>query len=144
MHTMTPIRFILIFSILLLSSFYSISQKEIPIDQLDRVADNVGGKAEFKRFFNQELIYPEKSFKEKIGGKVVLKFIVKADGSASDLKVIKSVNPEIDNEAARLFSYLQWVPTLYRKDAIDSIQPSNLILTLSNMKRYVKEEAMKK
>jgi len=113
-------RFKIVSLVLLLLPCCCFSQRELSIDQLDQVAGNVGGSKEFKRFFNQEVIYPEKSLKEKIKGKVVLKFIIKTDGSTADVKIIKSVNPEIDAEALRLFRYLQWIPSIYKKEKMDS------------------------
>lgn len=79
---------------------------------VDGFPSNVGGKTEFKRIFEQELIYPKTSLEKKIGGKVNLAFVVMADSTIKDLKVSQSINPEIDAEALRLFSLYQWVPAI--------------------------------
>jgi TonB family protein len=86
----------------------------------DRIADNVGGPREFRRVFEQEVIYPEKALKEGEGGKVELRFLIMADGSTSDLKVWKSAGPELDAEAIRIFKKLQWKPTIFEGKAVNS------------------------
>ncbi|MBA3972211.1 MAG: energy transducer TonB, partial [Bacteroidetes bacterium] len=73
---------------------------------------NVGGKAEFKRVFEQELIYPEKALKNNIGGKVLVNFDIKKDSSISNVKLITSGVAELDAEALRLFNLLLWVPAV--------------------------------
>jgi TonB family protein len=71
-------------------------------------AENFGGKSEFNRLFKQEVVYPEKSFAEKIGGKVDLKLSISEEGSLTDIKILSSVNEEIDAEAIRLIRLLEW------------------------------------
>lgn len=73
---------------------------------------NVGGKAEFKRMFEQELIYPERSLKNNAGGKVRIDFDIKKDSSISNVRVTPSGVPELDAEALRLFNLLLWVPAV--------------------------------
>lgn len=73
---------------------------------------NVGGKTEFKRIFEQELIYPESALKNKIGGSVAINFDIKKDSSISNIKMVSCGVPELDNEAMRIFKLLQWVPAV--------------------------------
>jgi TonB family protein len=97
--------------LLLLIPFQFCSAQVAELDQEDqRTASNIGGKKEFRRLFEQELMYPEASLKSRTGGKVELSFIVKADSSIADLKVDRSVNQELDQEAIRIFRLLKWMP----------------------------------
>ena len=73
-------------------------------------ASNYGGKQALKDLIKNELVYPESSRTAKIEGIVVIKFIVKSDGTTNEVKISESVSPEIDNEAIRLFNYLLWIP----------------------------------
>jgi TonB family protein len=73
---------------------------------------NVGGKLEFKRVFEQELMYPEEALKNKVGGKTLIGFIVKRDSTLSDIKLTSSGNASLDAEAYRIFRLLQWVPAV--------------------------------
>ena len=79
---------------------------------VDVLPTNVGGRQEFKRLFEQELIYPENSLKKKIGGKVVINFVVMNDSIAANVKPVSSGVPDIDAEAMRLFKLYQWVPAV--------------------------------
>ncbi len=90
-------------------SFHSNAQVGFNVDVLP---SNIGGKAEFKRVFDQELMYPEKELKDKVGGKVVFEFIVKKDSSVSDVKILQNATPELEAEARRLFNLFQWVPAM--------------------------------
>ncbi len=79
---------------------------------VDGFPSNVGGKIEFKRVFEQELLYPTDALEKKIGGKVNIAFVVNADSSVTDVKISSGVNTEIDAEALRLFALYQWVPAI--------------------------------
>lgn len=84
------------------------------VSELDRedqhLASNIGGKHELKRFFEQELIYPENELQNKVGGKVEISLHVKPDSTVDQVKIIKSVSPAIDAEALRIFRKLKWTP----------------------------------
>ncbi|MCX6296978.1 MAG: energy transducer TonB, partial [Bacteroidetes bacterium] len=79
---------------------------------------NVGGKSEFKRVFEQELIYPETSLQNKIGGKVTINFDIKKDSSVSNVKLVSCGAAELDAEAIRLFNLLLWVPAVKEGQSI--------------------------
>ena len=50
-----------------------------------------------------------------IQGRVVVSFIVEKDGSLTDVKVIKSVDPAFDKEAVRVVKSMpKWEPGMYR------------------------------
>jgi TonB family protein len=63
-------------------------------------------------FLCSEVIYPESALSQGIEGKVVLSFIVEKDGSVSHLMLQEKVNPELDQEAMRLFRMLLWEPAV--------------------------------
>jgi TonB family protein len=79
---------------------------------VDILPSNVGGKLEFKRMFEQELVYPKKALDNKTDGKVTISFTLTKDSTAKNLKVFESVSPEIDAEALRIFKFYQWVPAM--------------------------------
>ena len=48
---------------------------------------------------------------QKIQGKVLVKFTVKSDGSISNIRVTKSVDPYLDKEAVRVVKSMpRWIP----------------------------------
>ena len=66
-------------------------------------------------FINKSIIYPAEARKNGIEGRVIVHFIVEADGSMSDIKIIKGVSAEIDAEAMRVMNAMKerpqkWVP----------------------------------
>lgn len=79
---------------------------------IDVFPTNIGGKAELKRVFEEQLIYPEHLLKEKTVSKVTFNFVVRTDSSVTDMKIISSGRSEIDAEALRIFKLLQWVPAI--------------------------------
>jgi TonB family protein len=95
------------FLVCILSS--SFSQMGFNVDVLPT---NVGGKAEFKRVFDQELIYPQSSLKKKIGGEVTFNFTVLKDSTLADIVESESGAPDINVEAMRIFKLFQWVPAI--------------------------------
>ena len=71
-----------------------------------------GGDAnEFSKWVNQHLIYPKEAKESGTQGKVMVQFTIKADGSVSNVKVLKGVSPELDREAIRVVSSSpKWKP----------------------------------
>lgn len=111
---------------------------------IDRVADNVGGPVEFKRIFEQEVIYPEKALREGKGGKVELRFLVMPDGSTRELQVWKSAGPELDAEAIRIFRLLLWQPTIYEGKAEKSYYVLKFDFNPKKYKRICKRRGYEK
>jgi len=76
-------------------------------------AEVYGGKVEFKRFVQQELHYPENALKNKIEGTVEVACLVDLKGNPSKMHIKKSVSPELDNEAIRLYKMLLFIPSQF-------------------------------
>ncbi|WDF57011.1 energy transducer TonB [Mucilaginibacter sp. KACC 22063] len=67
----------------------------------------VGGMAAWSKFLQKNLRYPD----TEVQGRVFLTFVVERDGSLSNIKVVKGVSPEIDNEAVRVLKMApKWNP----------------------------------
>lgn len=60
----------------------------------------ISGMAEYKKYLEQNLIYPQNTDCKK--GKVIVEFSVGVDGSPTNIKIKKSLCPPFDNEAIRL------------------------------------------
>ena len=70
-----------------------------------------GGAVAFMKWLTSNLTYPPFAKMRKIQGKVLVQFIVNADGSISDIKVAKSLEPNCDNEAMRVMLKMpNWKP----------------------------------
>ncbi len=87
---------------------------------VDVLPTNVGGKSEFKRVFEQEVVFPEKALKNKYYEKVTINFVVKKDSTVSDVKIEMKGDKETNAEAIRIFNLYQWVPAIKEGHYIDA------------------------
>ncbi|UXE67282.1 MAG: energy transducer TonB [Chryseotalea sp. WA131a] len=94
------------------------AQDSLPIN-LDSVYSRVdvlpefpgGMKALGKYVDGKNHYYPEQARKNKIEGKVIIQFIVNADGTSSDFKVIKGIGYGCDEAAVEAFKKMpKWKP----------------------------------
>ena len=70
-----------------------------------------GGAVEMMKFLNENVKYPEAAEKTGTQGRVIVQFIVEADGSITNVKVLKNVSDEIDAEAVRVINAMpKWKP----------------------------------
>jgi TonB family protein len=63
-----------------------------------------GGLPEFYKFISENIKYPEEAKKNGVQGKVFIEFIVKKDGSVSNVKCVRGIHPLCDEEAVRVIS----------------------------------------
>lgn len=61
-----------------------------------------GGEAELMKYLNKHIVYPTLAAENGIQGRVVIKFVVKPDGSIGDVVVLRSKDPDLDKEAVRV------------------------------------------
>ena len=87
---------------------------------VDVLPTNVGGKSEFKRVFDQEVIFPEKALKNKYFEKVTFNFIIRKDSTVSNVKLEMKGDKETDEEALRIFNLYQWVPAMKEGQYVDA------------------------
>lgn len=70
-----------------------------------------GGESKLMEFINTNRIYPQAAYEQGIQGRVTCWFIVNADGSISNVNLLRSVNLLLDEEAMRIFSIMpKWEP----------------------------------
>lgn len=74
-----------------------------------------GGMRFFMQYIHQNLRYPPEARERGISGTVYLQFIVEADGTLSELQVVRGLGAGCDEEAMRLLkSSPQWTPGKHR------------------------------
>ena len=61
-----------------------------------------GGDAALINFLNANIVYPPQAAQDKVEGKVVVQFTVKKTGKIDDVKVLRSVRKDLDDEAVRV------------------------------------------
>jgi protein TonB len=71
----------------------------------------VGGEPELFRFINKNISYPEQARELGIQGVVVVSFVVRKDGSATDIKLLKDIGGGCGKEALRVVQSMPyWIP----------------------------------
>ncbi|MGB0933881.1 MAG: energy transducer TonB [Lishizhenia sp.] len=77
----------------------------------DVEAQFIGGKTELFKFIKNKVEYPEMARQFGVQGKVYVEFIVEKDGSVTNIKVVHSVDKDLDREAKRVVrSFPNWIP----------------------------------
>ena len=70
-----------------------------------------GGMNALMQYLQRSIRYPAICLQQGIQGRVVVQFVVDADGSITDIQVVKRVNPHLDKEAVRVVSAMpKWIP----------------------------------
>lgn len=87
-------------------------EEAIPFQLVEEKPSFMGGDANaFSKWVNERLIYPKDAKKNGIQGRVTLQFTVDTDGTVSEVKVLRGVNPSLDQEAVRVVSLSpKWIP----------------------------------
>lgn len=74
----------------------------------------------FREYLAENLRYPESAKEKGIEGRVFVQFIVKADGSVADAKIVRGVDPALDQEALRVVKESpDWTPGRQRGQAVN-------------------------
>lgn len=96
---------------------YSQSSDTLLRDSLNRVAaiqtlpEFPGGKEAMYKLISDNLVYPEDALVMRVGGKVLVRFVVDTLGNATEINIIEGVRQDIDAEAIRLVGLLNgWIP----------------------------------
>jgi len=80
----------------------------IPYEQMPRFR---GGDQELFKYLSQHVRYPVSAQKNGIQGRVITQFVVDKEGNIVDLKVLRSVAPDLDAEALRVIRLMPaWEP----------------------------------
>ena len=82
-----------------------------PHGKPDVLPQFVGGEDAMVKYFLDTMTYPEEAAKNREQGRVLISFIVEADGSISNCEVVGKCTPELDAEAIRVVSSMpKWIP----------------------------------
>ena len=97
-----------------------VEEEAIPFQLVEQKPQFNGGDAnEFSKWVNQRLVYPEIAKENGVQGRVMLQFQVNPDGSVSNVKVLRGVDPSLDKEAVRVVSSSpKWTPGKQRDRAV--------------------------
>ena len=80
-------------------------------DIVEQMPSFPGGAAELMKWLSSHVQYPAIAIESCIQGTVIVAFIVEPDGSVSNAKLMRSVDPCIDQEALRVVRQMpKWIP----------------------------------
>lgn len=102
--------------------------KEVPADSTAKeevfmVAEQMpefpGGMKEMLKFLQENVKYPENAMKNNVQGRVIVQFVVEKDGTPTEFKVARSVDPDLDAEALRVLQTMpKWKPGMQRGEVV--------------------------
>ena len=79
-----------------------------------------GGDAALINFLNANIVYPPQAAQDKVEGKVVVQFTVKKTGKIDDVKVLRSVRKDLDDEAVRVVKMMpDFIPAKQNGEVAD-------------------------
>ena len=80
-------------------------------DVVEQMPTFPGGDAALMKYLSDHIKYPVVAEENGIQGRVICTFVVERDGSITDVKVMKSVDPSLDKEAIRVLKSMpHWIP----------------------------------
>lgn len=93
-------------------------RKVMPIDPneeiftiVDKMPEFPTGEEGLGRFISEFVRYPSRAKDEGVQGRILCSFIIRKDGTVSNLEVINGLDNELDNEALRVLSMMpKWNP----------------------------------
>lgn len=86
-----------------------------PKEQVFKVVEQMptypGGNSELFKYLSSSIKYPTVAAENGIEGKVIITFVVGKDGSITNVKVARSLDPSCDKEAVRVVKAMKpWIP----------------------------------
>ena len=80
-------------------------------DVVEQMPSFPGGPSALMQYLSSNIKYPVVAEENGVQGRVVCTFVVERDGSITDVRVVKSVDPSLDKEAMRVVkSMTKWIP----------------------------------
>lgn len=78
-----------------------------------------GGMKELLKFLQENVKYPENAMKNNVQGRVIVQFVVEKDGTPTEFKVLRSVDPDLDAEALRVMKAMpKWKPGMQKGQVV--------------------------
>ena len=90
-------------------------------ENVDQVATYPGGEGAWNLYLGNNFKYPTSAKAEKAEGTVVVSFVVETSGKISNMKVVESVHPVLDeNTAYMIYKSGAWTPAVIDGKAVRS------------------------
>ena len=80
-------------------------------DVVDEMPQFPGGPSALFEFISKNIQYPKEAEDANLQGRVIVSFVVEKDGSVSNAKVVRPIDPLLDAEALRVVNSMpKWIP----------------------------------
>lgn len=102
----------------------TVEEEEVEEQEIFEVVEQMpefpnGGMAGLMQYLSKNIKYPTIAQENGTQGRVTVRFVVNADGSIVDAKVIRGVDPSLDKEALRVINSMpKWKPGMQRGKAV--------------------------
>ena len=96
----------------------STAKEEVFMDA-EQMPEFPGGMKEMLKFLQENVKYPENAMKNNVQGRVIVQFVIEKDGTPTEFKVLRSVDPDLDAEALRVLQTMpKWKPGMQRGEVV--------------------------
>ena len=87
---------------------------------VDEMPQFPGGNRAMMAYIGQNIKYPAEAVAKGIEGRVLVQFVVNKEGDLQDIKVMKSIDSLLDQEAIRVISSMpKWTPGKLKGEAVN-------------------------
>lgn len=85
----------------------------------DQMPEFPGGMQAMMKFLTTNIKYPVEAQKKGVSGRVIVQFVIMEDGTLDQAKVVRGVDPLLDEEALRVVKLMpKWKPGIDRGEAV--------------------------
>ena len=85
--------------------------KNVVYDVTETMPQFPGGQGVMMKYLAANIKYPASAVKAKKQGRVIVSFVIQKDGSVTNARIVRSVDPELDAEALRIVKAMpNWTP----------------------------------
>jgi Ca-activated chloride channel family protein len=94
-------------------------EEQAVFSMIEQMPEYPGGEKALQAYLNNHIQYPEEAKENGIQGRVYVSFVVDTDGSITNVKIIRGVDPLLDAEAIRVIKAMpKWLPGKQRGKAV--------------------------
>jgi protein TonB len=136
--------FMLIFSVFL--SGLMMAQDDTTVyTYVEQMPEFPGGDTALNAYLAKNIEYPAKALDNDIQGRVIIEFIIRSDGSVSDVTVSKGIGYGCDEEAVRVVKSMpRWKPGSQNGKPVNVIYRIPVKYTIHNQREKKKKSARSK
>jgi len=112
-----------------------VTEKVLTFINVEEYPEFPGGEAARVKFLTENIKYPPKAKEIGLEGKVTVGFVVEPDGSISNVTIVRSASPILDEEAIRVTKLMpKWKPEKLRGKAVRAQYHMPITFTLGEGK----------